>query len=403
MLAWGLLPVLVVAGVTGSAGPARANIRIASSSSTSNSRTSSSRTSNSRTSSSSGGVTAAGTAGVTAVPAGRAPVVRGPVVRGPVVRYVVQPGDTLAGIAAGLGVRGGWPVLYAVNRAVIGPDPGVVRAGAVLVVPGQGPLVRYRVAGGDTLAGIAAGLGVRGGWPVLYAANRAVIGPDPGMIRPGMVLRVPGPAAPAPAVPAPAATAPVPPSPAATPGRPSPPPPAAGTGAAGRGHRPAPARGSGPAGAGMPRWLTTVLLAAGLLTGAAFLTEPVLMLRRRRRAARLRPAAPAPAPASGPVPAPGPVSAPVPVSGPLPGPGPVPVSAPVPGPGRLGGGSTRVVLADFDRVVVTHSGCDDTVYVLRPPGEDPEVILRAARLVLPEGPYGELADQLGVPAALPMR
>jgi len=28
--------------------------------------------------------------------------------------------------------------------------------------------------------------------------------------------------------------------------------------------------------------------------------------------------------------------------------------------------------------------------------------LRAARLVLPEGPYGELADQLGVPAGLPM-
>jgi hypothetical protein len=38
------------------------------------------------------------------------------------------------------------------------------------------------------------------------------------------------------------------------------------------------------------------------------------------------------------------------------------------------------------------------VYVLRPPGEDPKAILRAARLVLPEGSYEELADQLGVPA-----
>jgi hypothetical protein len=28
--------------------------------------------------------------------------------------------------------------------------------------------------------------------------------------------------------------------------------------------------------------------------------------------------------------------------------------------------------------------------------------LRVARLVLPEGSYGELADQLGIPAGLPM-
>jgi hypothetical protein len=52
--------------------------------------------------------------------------------------------------------------------------------------------------------------------------------------------------------------------------------------------------------------------------------------------------------------------------------------------------------------VVTRSSPDDLVYVLRPPGEDPAAILRAARLVLPEGPYGELADQLGVPSGLPM-
>jgi hypothetical protein len=56
------------------------------------------------------------------------------------------------------------------------------------------------------------------------------------------------------------------------------------------------------------------------------------------------------------------------------------------------------VLADYDRVVVTHSACDGMVYVLRPPGEDPKAILRAARLVLPEGSYEELADQLGIPA-----
>jgi hypothetical protein len=61
-----------------------------------------------------------------------------------------------------------------------------------------------------------------------------------------------------------------------------------------------------------------------------------------------------------------------------------------------------VILADYDRVVVTRSPCDDTICVLRPPGEDPKAILRAARLVLPEAPYGELADQLGVPASWPL-
>ena len=63
--------------------------------------------------------------------------------------------------------------------------------------------------------------------------------------------------------------------------------------------------------------------------------------------------------------------------------------------------SWPIVLADYDRVVVTHCPGDGAVYVLRPPGEDPRAILRAARLVLPEGPYGELAEQLGVPGGWP--
>jgi len=40
--------------------------------------------------------------------------------------------------------------------------------------------------------------------------------------------------------------------------------------------------------------------------------------------------------------------------------------------------------------------------VLRPPGEDPRAILRVARLVLPEGQYGELARRLGMPAIGPL-
>ena len=64
--------------------------------------------------------------------------------------------------------------------------------------------------------------------------------------------------------------------------------------------------------------------------------------------------------------------------------------------------SWPIVMADYDRVVVTCNKEDDTVFVLRPPGEDPKEVLRAARLVLAEGPYGELADQLGEPAGWPM-
>jgi len=326
VLAWCILLIIVVAvGVKGSVRPAQANTRIASSTTE---------------------VTLASALSVAAA------FVTG---RRPAARYVVQPGDTLSGIAARFAVRGGWPALYAANRPLIGPDPDVVHPGTVLVLPGQAAPVRYRVVAGDTLAGIAAALAVRGGWPALYAANRRVIGPNPDVIRPGTVLTVSRPTAPSP--------------PAPNPGRllyPAPPPAPAGSR-----HRPAPAvRTGAPAGADMPRWLKTVLEAAGLLIGAAFLAEPVLVLRRRRRrqaAARLRTAA----------------------------------SGKGQGSGRLAARKARVVLADYDRVVVTCRPDDGTVYVLRPPGEDPRAILRAARLVLPEGPYGELAEQLGVPAGWP--
>jgi hypothetical protein len=68
-----------------------------------------------------------------------------------------------------------------------------------------------------------------------------------------------------------------------------------------------------------------------------------------------------------------------------------------PTPDRLPA-SWHIVLADFDRLVVTQSTQDNTVYVLRPPGEDPAAILRAARLVLPESAYRELATRLGLSA-----
>ena len=124
----------------------------------------------------------------------------------------------------------------------------------------------------------------------------------------------------------------------------------------------------------MPPWLKIMLLAVGLLILAAFLTEPVLATRRRRRqaaiqAVQLRKAEP----------------------------GHKPV------PRQLDAAKARIILADHDRLVVTRNNRDNTVCVLRRPDEDPITILRVARLVMPEGPYQELAEQLGLPASWPMK
>jgi LysM repeat protein len=332
VLAWSILVVLVTAGMKGSVPPTQANIRTASNTTQ---------------------VTLASTLSVAVAPKTVARLVS---------RYAVRPGDTLSGIAARFAVRGGWPTLYAANRPLIGSDPDVIRPGTVLVLPGRMAPARYTVAAGDTLAGIAAVFAVRGGWPTLYAANRRVIGPDPNTIRPGTVLTVRRPAAPTP--------------PATRPGHPHPvPPPSAGSW-----HRPGSAGTGAPAAGGMPRWLKILLLAAGLVVGAAFLVEPLLVFRRRRASARAE-AVPEQAREPGLVPLRG---------------------GQEPDPGRPAAEEADIVLADHDRVVVTRSLHDGTVYVLRPPDADPRVILRAARLVLPEGLYRELAGRLGMPASWPI-
>jgi hypothetical protein len=308
----------------------------------------------------------------------------------PAAGYVVRAGDTLSGIAARLAVRGGWPALYAANRPLIGADPGLIRPGMMLVLPGRAVPARYVVGAGDTLARIAAALAVPGGWPALYAANRAVIGPDPALIRPGTVLRVPGPARPAP----PAGPGPRHPAP-----RPAPP---------GGRHHPRPGRIPAPAAAaGLPSWLKTVLLAAALITGAAFLTEPVILAARRRRTvrpARTGPAGTTPRPVgAGTVGArtagartAGVSSAGARTAAATTGSAGAGAGA-EPGRGLLAAGKARIVVADYDRVVVTRCPGDGTVCVLRPPGTAAEVILRAARLVLPEDPCRQLAAQLGMP------
>ena len=337
VLAWGMLLTLMVAGMGGSAPRTQANMRIASST-----------TAVTLTST----VDAATASTTTAQPA---------------PRYVVQPGDSLSSIAAARAVRGGWQALYAANRRVIGPDPDVIHPGTVLVLPGQVTPVSYTVRTGDTLSGIATEFAIPGGWPTLYAGNRQVIGPDPNVIRPGTVLTLVRPAAPTRSPSRPAHHRQAKPAPPATHAAPP--------------HHAPQTRTNAPATAGMPGWLRIMLLATGLLIGAAFLAELVLAIARRRRRSVTANAQPENT---------------QPENAMLESAMPETVS---PSPPR---NCRRFVLADYDRLVVTHNQADDTVCILRPPGEDPRAILKVARLVLPEDPYEELADQLGVPASWPM-
>ncbi|MEU5363533.1 transglycosylase family protein [Streptomyces sp. NPDC005925] len=49
--------------------------------------------------------------------------------------HTVQPGDTLSSIAREYGVKGGWRGMYDANRAAVGPDPGLLRVGTLLTIP----------------------------------------------------------------------------------------------------------------------------------------------------------------------------------------------------------------------------------------------------------------------------
>jgi len=114
------------------------------------------------------------------------------------VIYVVKPGDTLSEIAEhfyGNGTEPFWRRIYNANRAVIGNDPNLIKPGEVLKIPFPGSLpARYRVKQGDTLSAIALhfyGDGTEPSWRKIYDANKAVIGPDPDLIKPGEQLTIP--------------------------------------------------------------------------------------------------------------------------------------------------------------------------------------------------------------------
>jgi nucleoid-associated protein YgaU len=65
-------------------------------------------------------------------PAGR-PLEGDPAAGGSGGTYTVRPGDTLSAIAARYRID--WQQLFAVNRAVIGPDPAQLRVGQQLTIP----------------------------------------------------------------------------------------------------------------------------------------------------------------------------------------------------------------------------------------------------------------------------
>jgi LysM repeat protein len=370
LLAWSIVLIMTAAGLKQPARPAQANTRNANSTQV--------ITVTSALAAGTPFITTAHTTAKTAV---------GTAAR--TTRYVVQPGDTLSGIAARFGLPGGWQALYAANRTAIGPDPNVIRTGTVLTVPGPAVPARYSVAAGDTLSGIAARFGLPGGWQALYAANRTAIGPDPDIIRTGTVLIIPRPAtartpttahpehrshrAPPPTEhPGNHAHQPAPPTTQPGDRVRQPPPPSGGR------HRSGtpgltPVRTGTPAATGMPAWLTVLLLAVGVVIGGAFLLHLIMAVGRRERKAAVRAA--------------------------------LVQSASVvkePASGNPAADKACIVLADHDRLIVTRSSADDTIYVLRPPGADPAAILRVARLVLAEASYRDLAEYLGLPASWPI-
>jgi LysM repeat protein len=383
VLAWCILPLAAMVGLR-VAGPAQANISTAENISNA-SRTSISTSTSTPVILTSASVTAK-TAGVTAHRAERA------------ATWTVRPGDTLSAIAARLRVPGGWQALYAANRSAVGPDPNLIRAGTVLALPGTNALARYTVAPGDTLSAIAAALGIPGGWQALYAANRSAVGPNPNAIRPGIILATPHQTAQGQA-----AHAQAPRAPAQAPAQPrhqASPAPATPTQAS-----PVQARPSHPtapvtrtAAGGMPRWLEDVLLAAGVLAATAFVAEPAAAIARRRKAT-------GPAGSADQAHPTGPIAAAQPARpaklGRAAKPARHPASAGARNLARQAAEKAKIILADHERLIVTYSIRDHTVYVLTPPGEDPMVVLAAARLVLPEDTYKDLAGHLGVPSAWP--
>ncbi len=120
--------------------------------------------------------------------------------------HIVKTGEYLSEIAAEeshrLGYAISWPEIYNLNRAIIGPNPNVIKEGQRLVLPhpshGTPPTPqpagqREYIVGKHPwdvygLSVIAEHLGIANWNTGLYLPNKAVIGNDPNLIKPGQVL-----------------------------------------------------------------------------------------------------------------------------------------------------------------------------------------------------------------------
>ncbi|GAC1401546.1 MAG: Dyp-type peroxidase [Ktedonobacteraceae bacterium] len=113
----------------------------------------------------------------------------------PGTHYTVHVGDSLFSIAhRAYGNGADWPIIYAANRQTIGPNPNVIRIGEVLTIPSLSPTPGelYIVQQGDTLTSIAQrAYGDGKQWPLIYNANKQVIGNNPNVIQAGQVLQIP--------------------------------------------------------------------------------------------------------------------------------------------------------------------------------------------------------------------
>jgi nucleoid-associated protein YgaU len=119
-----------------------------------------------------------------------------PTAGGPEARtHTVVAGATLSGIARDqLGDEGRWVEIFVLNRATV-RHPDQIAPGMVLTLPGTRPMdPRPRIVvvqPGDTLFGIAQReLGDGNRWPEIHALNRDIV-PDPDRIFPGQVLVLP--------------------------------------------------------------------------------------------------------------------------------------------------------------------------------------------------------------------
>ncbi|MGE2818252.1 LysM peptidoglycan-binding domain-containing protein, partial [Mycobacterium heidelbergense] len=104
-------------------------------------------------------------------------------------RYIVQPGDTLSGIAARFGID--WQTIYSTNHTTIGNNSNRLQPGQTLTIPSTTPNQppRYIVQPGDTLSGIAARFGID--WQTIYSTNHTTIGNNSNRLHPGQTLTIP--------------------------------------------------------------------------------------------------------------------------------------------------------------------------------------------------------------------